>query len=142
LEMKKGSVVINSGMGAILNAVTGIYRIMDDSGITGDVSSRFYNNGTFAKMGGGGQSNVGVPFIQGSGLFSTPLLYAGSGTIKFRSTVIIFSGQVALAGGNIASIGAPFQMNGGALVGNGTVYATVVNTGGDIDPGGINSIGS
>lgn len=125
------------------------FDIRDDSGISGDPNSLFWNVGVFQKTDGGGESKILVPFLSGGvGLAAVglplpfSLILAKSGTITFGRAVQMAGGQAVLEGGAIKAINAPFLMTGGALVGNGTIYATVLNTGGEIDPGGIGVIGT
>src|SRR5260370_41387145 len=69
------------------------------------------------------------------------LILAKVGKITFGRAVQMAGGQAALQGGGIEALNAPLLIRGGALVGNGTLYATVVKPGREDHPGGIRANG-
>lgn len=127
IQSGAGSLVVSPYPGSFTNAAGGVYEIRNDLGITGDFGA-FNNAGTLRKSAGAGTSAIGDFEFDNSGTIN-----AASGTLQF-ATLIQSDGSINLNGGNISS-GRDITLNGGSLVGTGTIGGNVRNNGGNVAPG-------
>jgi hypothetical protein len=115
---------------------TGVFDVQDDSSIIdgGDARGLFTNEGLFQKSGGGGTTRVGIPYV------TSGLTLRRSGVLRFAgSSTQMTKGTTDVGGGTIAVSGSPFEIEGGELVGGGTLDGSVVNDYGTVAPGGATS---
>jgi hypothetical protein len=137
-----GGVAINPG-GMVNNLATGYMDIQFDGGFlsgSGGGTTILTNAGTLVKSAGTGTTSIGTGT---AGIQPTSI---NSGTVEVQTGVLAFSngnyvqtaGQTILNGGGLAMTGTsaqPVQINGGVLIGAGTVTGSVSNAGGTVRPG-------
>lgn len=116
---------IFSGAGSVIsNAAGGIFDITFDGqtfiGLGG--GRTFANAGLLRKTGGIGTATISDAV---SNIGTIEVL---SGTLAFGDTFVQAAGVTKMNGGNIAASG-PLQIQGGILCGNGTINASVINSG-------------
>jgi hypothetical protein len=127
----------------IRNGSTGSFSILDDSSLTGDSTRvRFINElgGVMTKSGGTGVSrldklsftNQGTLEVR-SGTLKIPKDAQRRGMEVLRGGKLNTDGLLTLAGGILANLGPSAQ--------NGEVFGDVVNTGGEVQPGGSGTTG-
>ena len=131
--------VIQSGNGEMLfafsssftNAATGLVDVQNDLGLDfgggGGGYPVFNNEGTFQKTISSGTALINSDFN------NSGTVVASSGTIQFRH-LRQTGGIVDLNGGDI-SAGEDMELNGGSLVGSGTIMGWVRNNDGTVAPG-------
>lgn len=115
----------NSG-GVFTNGAGAVYDLQSDAGLYNG-NGAFNNFGVFKKSGGAGISAVEAPFNN-------------AGTVEVITGTLQFAqfqqtgGVINLNGGNFSS-GNQIVLNGGSLVGSGTINGSVKNNGATISPG-------
>ena len=118
-----GISVPNSG-GSFTNNAGAVYDLQTDAGL---YSGTFNNSGLFQKSGGAGTSAVEGPFNNAG------IVTLSSGTLQFTQ-FLQTGGVINLNGGNFSS-GNQIVLDGGSLVGSGTITGSLRNNGGAISPG-------
>lgn len=88
----------------------------------------FDNRGTFSKIDGSGTTLVNLPFANSGAVLAT------SGRLQFSSTFTHTAGSLSLANGAIVRFDQGLNFPSGAIVGDGTIEASISN-GGTISPG-------
>ena len=129
-----GGFIFTGGGSVISNAASGIFNVNFDgqtfAGFGG--SRRFINAGVLRKSGGSGTAVISDAF------YNSGTVESLSGDLAFGNLFTQTSGSTLLNGGNLSASG-PLQIMGGVLAGNGSVSATVVNSG-RIAPGSSASL--
>ncbi len=129
--------IIQTGTGSLngytnfTNAAGAVYDLRSDASILRGPNSDFpiTNAGTLQKSGGIGTSTVDSRFT------NTGTLLVESGTLAFTGPQFVqTAGVINLNGGNLSSV-PDIQLNGGSIVGTGTITGNVVNNSGIVAPG-------
>jgi hypothetical protein len=126
---------ISSSNADFTNMPSGTIDILTTGGTFGlSTNSTVYNNGLLVKSAGDGVSSISNHF-RNAGVVEVQtgiLEFYGSYSLTHVQT----AGQTILNGGNI-SVTSPgkYEIQGGNLTGEGTVFGEVVNSGGSVEPG-------
>ena len=119
-------------------SVGGSYQFYSSAQIGGAGSGTFNNNvgGTFTKSDSS-TSNIYVPFN------NTGTVLANLGILSISAAFTQTTGNTSLNGGGIDTSAAnPLQIQGGTLMGAGTIAGDVSNTGGTLAPGASTAVGA
>jgi hypothetical protein len=130
---QSGSGTLNAGYGTgITNAATGTYDIQNDLDMTnaggGGPNSFFRNAGMLLKSAGTGTNKVNQDFTNSGSLLLK------SGTLAFVSGFHQTAGVTDLNGGNLSCTN-DIVLDGGSLIGTGTITGNVRNNGATVSPG-------
>jgi hypothetical protein len=131
--VQSGSGTINAGFGSgFTNAAGATYDIQNDLDMTsngGGGAGPFLNNaGTLVKSAGTGTSTIDQAFT------NTGSLLLKSGTLAFAVSFDQTAGVTDLSGGNLSSTNDMF-LDGGSLIGTGTITGNLRNRAGIVAPG-------
>jgi hypothetical protein len=126
-----GSLNVGYG-GGFTNTAGAFFDIQNDVSLTnngGGGAGPFFNNaGTLEKSAGAGTNTIPQD-VTNSGT-----VRVNSGTLRFEGSYLQTGGTTDLNGGNISSL-KDIVLDGGSVVGTGTVDATIRNNGGIVGPG-------
>jgi len=137
---------INHGYGSLLGPVNlssgadftnepdGTVDFKTDAGGFGlTLTSHVQNNGVIVKSGGAGDSPISAHFTNAGTLeiLTGRVNFQANYTFNFIQT----AGATILNGGDLATLGNPYSIQGGGLAGSGTVFGDVNNSGGRVTPG-------
>lgn len=105
----------------------------DAGGFGLTLTSHLQNNGVIVKSGGVGDSQISTHFTNAGTLeiLTGQVNFQASYTLEFIQT----AGATLLNGGDLSTLGNPYQIQGGDLAGIGTVFGDVNNSGGRVTPG-------
>ncbi len=116
------------------NEPDGTVDFKSDAGGFGlTLTSHVQNNGVIVKSGGAGDSPISTHFTNAGTLeiLTGRVNFQANYTLNFIQT----AGATILNGGDLATLGNPYHIQGGDLAGIGTVFGDVNNSGGRVTPG-------
>lgn len=126
---------VNLGSGAdFTNQPAGVVDFKSNAGGFGlTLTSHVQNNGVIVKSGGAGDSLISTHFTNAGTLeiLTGRVNFQANYTLNFIQT----AGTTILNGGDLATLGNPYNVQGGDLAGIGTVFGDVNNSGGRVTPG-------
>jgi autotransporter-associated beta strand protein len=130
-----------SGQAPVINEAGAVFNIANDQTMLGNGSGNgsFNNQGTLNKTSAvaGTTTIQDVAFSNNGGKVNVL-----SGTFRVTGDYTQTSGDTVLSGGAVLAAGGTVNLLGGTLSGSGRVTGNVDNSGGQVNPGGVGTVGT